>query len=155
MPVLFWEANTWNLTLHMEFNLCNWQILQDIFLEYSLYFVVYWRLHTFTCRCKKNHTELLSVYKLCDAFRIQASSENIRADKLFCWTYKHWQSHLHIDLHMLWRLWLLQWLCQGFTYSQDMNLVSLGHGFHAPLRIMVHSAYRVHQSGKNRTAGSL
>jgi len=39
-------------------------------------------------------------------------------------------------------------------YSQDMNLVSLGQGFHAPSRIMVPLACEVHQSGKNRTAGS-
>jgi hypothetical protein len=42
-----------------------------------------------------------------------------------------------------------------FMYSEDMNLVSLGQGFHASSRIMVPSACRVHQSGKNKTAGSL
>jgi hypothetical protein len=40
-------------------------------------------------------------------------------------------------------------------YSQYMNLVSLGQGFLAPSRIMVRSACRVHQSGKNMSAGSL
>jgi len=42
-----------------------------------------------------------------------------------------------------------------FVYSQDMNIVSLGQGFLASSRIMVPSTCRVHQSGKNRTVGSL
>jgi hypothetical protein len=52
LSVLFLETDTWNLTLHVEFNLCNWQIAQDtFFLSRSLHCLMYW-----SDKCRKYST---------------------------------------------------------------------------------------------------
>ena len=157
---------TWNLTLYMEFNLCNWQMLQVTFFlsssSSSPYFLMYW-----SDKCKKDSTlspaderNTIQNYWVCVSYVMPWECKQVRKTSglINCFVDRistGSQSHLHTDWHMFWHLRFSQWLSQGFMYSQDMNLISLGQWFHASSRIMMPSACRVHQSGKNRTAGSL